>query len=99
MAKRKTREVREREAKLKLRQRIDDLFIGATGQRWNESDGEPWPQQFMAFVQAIKATFGVEKDENAGIEGNTWLWNLWNLENYRTPEAATDFLFDNGVTA
>lgn len=95
--KRKTKEQRDAEAKAALRQRLDDIFLGATGDVWDESNGEPLPTQFMAFVQAVKKVFCIPATKEDPHSGNEYLWSLWNLDNYRTPEAAAEYLFDNNV--
>jgi hypothetical protein len=94
--KRKTKEQRDAEAKAALRQRLDDIFLGATGDVWDES-GEPWPEQFMAFVRAVNRVFCVPASADDPHSGNEYLWGLWNLENYRTPETAAEYLFENNV--
>lgn len=99
MTKRQTKQQREEQAKALLRQRIEDLFLGATGEAFDESMGEPWPEPFIAFVRATKKAFCVPATKDGTEKGNEWLWQLWHLPNFRSPETATDFLFDNGVRA
>ena len=97
--KRQTKEQKEQAQREALRKRLDDIYLGATGDVWEEDNGEPWPEQFMAFVQAIRTAFLVPENEEEGEPGNEYLWRLWNLDKMRTPEAATDFLFDHHITA
>ena len=98
MAKRKSKQERDDEQRDMLRQRLSDLFTGATGDEY-DGESEPWPEPFMAFCQATKRAFCVlEKDDEDG-HGNEYLWNIWNLDKFRTPDHATDHLFDAGVRA
>ena len=98
--KRQTKAQREEAAKAALRQRIDDLWIAITGDVWDgEDSGGPWPEQFVDFVQILKRVFCVRRDEDEGIDGNEYLWELWQLKNYHNPEAATEYLFSRDVRA
>ncbi len=98
MTRRKTKAQREQEERAALRQRVDDLFAGATGEYWDE-ECEPWPEDFMSFVRALHLAFFVRPDEDSGEHGNEYLWGLFNLEKYRNPEAAADFLYEHDVRA
>lgn len=97
MTKRQTKQQREEQAKALLRQRLDDIFLGATGDHFDEDVGEPWPEAFIAFVCATKKAFCVPASKDGTEKGNEWIWSLWNLSHFRTPETATNFLFDNGI--
>lgn len=97
--KRLTKEQKEQAQRDALRQRVDDIYLGATGDCWQEDNGEPWPEQFMSFVMALRTAFQIPMNEEEGEPGNEHLWSLWNLDKMRTPEAATEFLFEHHVTA
>ncbi|WP_149496219.1 hypothetical protein [Roseiconus lacunae] len=99
MSKRKTKQQREAEAKARLLQRLEDLFTGATGSCWDESAGEPWPEQFVAFCIATKDTFEIDPTIDQPGTGNAWLWSLHNLHNFCNPEQAAEYLYRNGVRA
>ena len=94
--KRKTKQQREDEQREMLRQRLNDLFTGATGSAY-DGECQPRPEEFMKFCQITKRVFCVRSFD--GEDGNEYLWEIWNLEQFRTPDHATDHLFDNGVRA
>lgn len=98
MATRKTKKQQENEQRAALLQRLRDLFTGATGDEFEDDGAEPMPTEFMAFVMATKTVFCILKDDNdKDCPGNEWLWHLWNLHNFKTPEDSCAWLFDNGV--
>lgn len=98
MAKRKTKQQREAEQKAALRQRLDDLFVASTGDLY-DGESEPWPESFIDFVGSIRQVFQIRRVEAEGIEGNEHLWLFWNLKHYRNPEAATEYLYQEGIRA
>lgn len=87
------------QAKAALRRRLDDIFLGATGAVWDSSSDGPDPIEFMAFVRAVRAAFRIRPGEGRSSPGNEYLWSLHALENYRNPQAATEYLFVNDVRA
>lgn len=98
--KRQTKAQKEAAEKAALRQRVDDLWLATVGDHWeNEESGEPWPEQFIDFCEALKLAFCIREREDEDVEGNEYLWASWNLRRFHNPESATDQLFDHGVRA
>lgn len=99
MAKRKTKEQRESEERLALRQRVDDMFLAATGYSFDDEQAEPWPTEWMRFVRALRDAFMVAENKEIGEGGNEYLWSLNNLEHFCNPAEATVTLYRGGVRA
>ena len=97
--KRQTKVQKDEAAKAALRQRVDDLWIATTDEPWEEDGSEPWPESFIDFCAVLRRVFLVRENEDEGVEGNEYLWDLYQLKSYHNPEAATGHLFEHGVRA
>jgi len=93
--KRKTKEQREARAKATLRQRIEDIAVGAAGYDFKAEDEFATADFLSRFVPALKIQFGLVAD---GVS-NDYLWMPSNLGNYDSIDSTTDFLFRNDVRA
>jgi hypothetical protein len=101
--KRKTKEQREAAAKAALRQRVEDIAMGAAGFDFTV-EGEFATANFLSrFMPALKVQFGYDRvpDETKPQkrESNHYLFALHNLEHFDNIDSTADFLFENGVRA
>lgn len=96
MAKRKTKEQHETEARAALRQRVQDIATGAAGFQF-DADGEFATAEFLSrFIPALKVQFGTEEK---AIPSNSHCWLLSNLHYFDNVDTATAFLYESGVRA
>lgn len=94
MKKKQTKRDRELAA---LRKRIDDIYLGATGQ-WCVPDDYCLDFEHLARVlNAVEAAFITKKTDTE--YGNEYLLMRWNFRHYYNPELLTKFLFEHGVRA
>ena len=90
--KRKTKAQKESEEKAALAQRLNDIYSGALGYKWDDdelliADGE----LLSKVVMACRAIFKTEDNE--------YLFEIHNLDEYNTVEKLTEFYYRNGVRA
>lgn len=98
MAKRRTKEQRIEAEKAALLRRVEDMWLAATQEEW-DGECEPWPTEWMNFVNATRKAFLIEENKDTGVIGNEYLWGLYNLDRFHNPESATEALYESGVRA
>lgn len=86
-----TKVQREEAAKAHLRQRIEDIYCGAIGGVWGD-DNFATAENLSKIMPTLQRVFG--KNPEA-----TFVWELWNLDHFDTPESAATFLFEHGYRA
>jgi len=95
--KRKTKEQREAEEKAALRRSIEDIVLGAEGDRGVlEDDWFANATTLSRLVPALRARFG-EDSKGEVIKKTEHLWWAINLDHYENVDSITNFLFDHGV--
>jgi hypothetical protein len=97
---RKTKEQREAAAKAALRQRIEDIALGAEG-----GAGVLGPHDWFAgadclgrLLPALKARFGLD-EKGEELERIAYLWSNGNLHYYDNVDSITEFFWNAGVRA
>lgn len=100
MVRRRTKEQREADAREALRQRVEDIAVGAAGFDF-KAEGEFATAEFLSrFLPALKVQFGWVKNEGEkNRSSNDYLWEPYNFEHYDNINSTTDFLFDHAVRA
>jgi len=100
MAKPRTKEQREADARAALRQRIEDIAVGAAGYDF-KAEGQFATAEFLSrFIPALQIQFGWVKNEGEKNQSsNHWLWSHINLAHYDDIDSTTDFLFEHEVRA
>lgn len=95
----KTKAQREAEDKEALRQRIEDIAVGAEG------EGGPATNDWWAnahclsrFVPALKAQFGMDEKGEERKDRNCF-WYPVNLYHFDNVDTTTEFFWDHGVRA
>lgn len=100
MAKHRTKDQREADAKDALRQRIEDIALGAEGEAGVLDSAHFFANAIFLsrFLPALKAAFGTDESGNER-QDRKHFWYLSNLDNYDTVDTTTEFLWNHGVRA
>jgi hypothetical protein len=98
--KRKTKEQREEIARAALRQRIEDIALGAEGDE-GVLDKNGWfagAHCLSRLIPALRARFGLDDEGNERTDIK-YLWYPSNLDSFDNVDTITDFLYEHGVRA
>jgi hypothetical protein len=98
MAKRKTKQQREKEAKDALLQRVADLASGACGRNMEVEDDFFVPEDLALLITAIRERLNLPKFGENNPESYI-VQNPYNLRHFTDVYTLTNFLFEQGVRA
>jgi len=89
--KRETKQQREDRLRAALLQRLTDIYAGAQGCIWGDDD--------FANAEVLSRAARVIKDIFAEQKEYSWYWEIGNIHYFDNPQAACDFLFEQGFRA
>jgi hypothetical protein len=88
--KRTTKQQREAQQLAALHQRIVDVYSGASGGEWDESQEWPVAEQLAMIVPALRSIFG-------GDNVPDFVWDARNLDKFDEPRKIAEQLYAHGV--